>query len=164
LIYPDGNGAADGPDAVKDLADSVGPYTNMRFANAAARDAVLTAPVEGQQCWLQDINQWSYYDGSAWAPMTPFRIATVSLVLAGTGVTVSSAFTWPTSRFTQAPIAVASSNGGTGSSAFAVALTAPPTASGGTAIAISTDGASHVLTAMNVHIIGIQMLSSAGAG
>jgi hypothetical protein len=38
----------------------------MSFANAAARDAVITAPAEGMVAVLQDINVTTIYSGSAW--------------------------------------------------------------------------------------------------
>jgi len=37
------------------------------FANAAARDAAITSPQEGQFAYLKDTNVTTYYTGSAWA-------------------------------------------------------------------------------------------------
>jgi len=36
------------------------------FANAAARDAAITSPQEGQACYLKDTDQVLTYSGSAW--------------------------------------------------------------------------------------------------
>ena len=36
------------------------------FASAAARDAAITSPQEGQACYLKDTNQVLTYSGSAW--------------------------------------------------------------------------------------------------
>jgi hypothetical protein len=36
------------------------------FANAAARDAAVTSPQEGNFCYLKDTNATQYYTGSAW--------------------------------------------------------------------------------------------------
>ena len=36
------------------------------FANAAARDAAITSPSEGQHCFLRDVDALQYYTGSAW--------------------------------------------------------------------------------------------------
>ena len=36
------------------------------FANAAARDAAITSPSEGQHCFLKDVDALQYYTGSAW--------------------------------------------------------------------------------------------------
>jgi hypothetical protein len=92
LTYPDGNAAANGPDAVRVLADAAGPYTNMRFANAAARDVLLTAPVEGMICWLNDLNYRTVYDGTVWLPVggatqtyTPVWTATGTAPALGSG-------------------------------------------------------------------------------
>lgn len=38
------------------------------FADAAARDAAVTAPVEGQFAFLKDDDALTFYDGSAWVP------------------------------------------------------------------------------------------------
>ena len=37
------------------------------FANAAARDAAVTSPQEGNFCYLKDTDALQYYSGSAWA-------------------------------------------------------------------------------------------------
>ena len=37
------------------------------FASAAARDAAITSPQEGQFAYLKDTNVTTYYTGSAWA-------------------------------------------------------------------------------------------------
>jgi hypothetical protein len=37
------------------------------FASAAARDAAVTSPQEGNFCYLKDTNATLYYTGSAWA-------------------------------------------------------------------------------------------------
>ena len=37
------------------------------FANAAARDAAVTSPQEGNFAYLKDTNVTTYYTGSAWA-------------------------------------------------------------------------------------------------
>jgi hypothetical protein len=37
------------------------------FADAAARDAAITSPEEGQFAYLKDTNVTTYYTGSAWA-------------------------------------------------------------------------------------------------
>jgi hypothetical protein len=40
------------------------------FANAAARTAAITSPVEGQMTYLEDTNQYASWDGSSW--VSPF--------------------------------------------------------------------------------------------
>jgi hypothetical protein len=41
----------------------------ISFATTTARDAALTAPLEGQLVWLEDSNKYVYYTGSAWADL-----------------------------------------------------------------------------------------------
>jgi hypothetical protein len=50
-------------------ADNVNGYLMqgiLVFASAAARDAAITSPQEGQACYLKDTNQVLTYSGSAW--------------------------------------------------------------------------------------------------
>lgn len=41
----------------------------ISFATTTARDAALTAPLEGQLVWLEDSNKYVYYTGSAWTDL-----------------------------------------------------------------------------------------------
>jgi hypothetical protein len=41
----------------------------ISFASEAARNAALTAPLEGQLVWLEDSNKYVYYTGSAWTDL-----------------------------------------------------------------------------------------------
>jgi len=59
--------APDIPKAVADLGNGVIPRGIMRFASASARGATIASPVEGMAAWLQDVDQLTIYDGSAWA-------------------------------------------------------------------------------------------------
>jgi hypothetical protein len=62
------------------------------FANAAARDAAVTSPQEGNMCYLKDTDATQSYSGSAWVAvggnggMTVISTGTLS----STGVTFSS--------------------------------------------------------------------------
>ena len=92
LFYPIADQANDVPADIKQAVDSVGPFTNMRFANAAARDALLTAPIEGMCCWLNDANALSVYDGTVWrnyagaeTAYVPVWTATTTNPVIGTG-------------------------------------------------------------------------------
>jgi hypothetical protein len=64
--------------------------TIMYFANAAARDAALTAPIvaEGMFAYLADTNTTVYYDGAAWQS---FGTGDVTGLTAGTGITITNA-------------------------------------------------------------------------
>jgi hypothetical protein len=41
----------------------------MVFSNSTARAAALTAPVEGMLTWLEDVNRYENYNGSAWVEL-----------------------------------------------------------------------------------------------
>ena len=64
--------------------------TIMYFANAAARDAALTASIvaEGMFAYLADTNTTVYYDGAAWQS---FGTGDVTGLTAGTGITITNA-------------------------------------------------------------------------
>jgi hypothetical protein len=53
------------------------------FASAAARDAAITSPQEGQYSYLKDTNSTEYYDGAAWIAAP---IGDITGVTAGTGI------------------------------------------------------------------------------
>ena len=95
----------------------------------------------------------------------PFATANVTVTISGSGAgSYSQAFTWPVSRFTQAPATMITNNGGTGSSNYYIACSGAPTTSGGTVQAFHRDGTTATLTALVVHITGIQMTSGSGFG
>jgi len=62
----------------------------MYFADAAARDAALTAGIvqEGMFAYLADTNTTVYYDGSTWQS---FGTGDVTGLTAGTGITITNA-------------------------------------------------------------------------
>lgn len=68
----------------------------MVFATASARDAALTAPVEGMLVWLQDSDKFVYYSGSAWTDLGDApagwsdKSANYSVVAADRGTTIRS--------------------------------------------------------------------------
>jgi hypothetical protein len=69
------------------------------FANAAARDAAVTSPQEGNFCYLKDTNVTQYYTGSAWAAVG--GTATTGLTfITGTSFSGVSSVSLPTSTFT----------------------------------------------------------------
>jgi hypothetical protein len=62
------------------------------FADAAARDAAITAPEEGQFAYLKDTNVTTYYTGSAWANvdttgMTNPMTTTADMIYSSSGST-----------------------------------------------------------------------------
>lgn len=62
----------------------------MYFADAAARDAALTAPIrqEGMFAYLADTNTTVYFDGTAWQS---FGTGDVTGLTAGNGITITNA-------------------------------------------------------------------------
>ena len=62
----------------------------MYFADAAARDAALTAPIrqEGMFAYLADTNTTVYFDGTAWQS---FGTGDVTGLTAGAGITITNA-------------------------------------------------------------------------
>jgi hypothetical protein len=55
-----------------------------RFTNAAARNAAMTAPMEGMHAYLKDVDQTQVYDGATWQPRVQLFNAS------GVAVTVDS--------------------------------------------------------------------------
>ena len=69
------------------------------FASAAARDAAVTSPQEGNFCYLKDTNVTQYYTGSAWAAVG--GTATTGLTyITGTSFSGVSSVSLPNSTFT----------------------------------------------------------------
>ena len=60
------------------------------FASAAARDAAITSPQEGQIAYLKDTNGTTYYTGSAWAALVPTSFGKVLQVVQATSSTSTS--------------------------------------------------------------------------
>jgi len=54
-------------------ADDVQEYlqeqTLMVFASSAARSSAIAVPTEGMLTWLQDDNEYQYYNGAAWTDL-----------------------------------------------------------------------------------------------
>jgi hypothetical protein len=49
-----------------EINDNLMNQSVMVFSNAAARTAAITVPVEGQLTWLEDVNRYESYSGTAW--------------------------------------------------------------------------------------------------
>lgn len=60
------------------------------FASAAARDAAVTSPQEGNFCYLKDTNATQYYTGSAWAAVGGGKVLQVVNVIYGTETSTAS--------------------------------------------------------------------------
>ena len=55
------------------------------FSNAAARTAAITSPVEGQMTYLEDVDRYDHWNGSAW--VSPFGLTRILKETIGTTVT-----------------------------------------------------------------------------
>jgi hypothetical protein len=69
------------------------------FANAAARDAAVTSPQEGNFCYLKDTNVTQYYTGSAWAALGVSKLVQVVMGTTSTQV-ISGSSTYATTGLT----------------------------------------------------------------
>jgi hypothetical protein len=52
-----------------EINDNLMNQSVMVFTNVAARTAALTSPVEGMLTWIENVNQYQFYNGTAWEPM-----------------------------------------------------------------------------------------------
>jgi hypothetical protein len=55
-----------------EINDNLMRQSVMVFSNAAARTAAITSPLEGMLTWLEDVNRYESYNGSAW--VSPFGL------------------------------------------------------------------------------------------
>jgi hypothetical protein len=89
------------------------------FASAAARDAAITSPQEGQACYLKDTDATLTYSGSTWVAVG--SSGDVTGVTAGTGITVTDP-TGPVPTVTNSMATAIDAKGdlvpGTGADAF----------------------------------------------
>jgi hypothetical protein len=53
-----------------EINDNLMRQSVMVFSNAAARTAAITSPLEGMLTWLEDVNRYESYNGTAW--VSPF--------------------------------------------------------------------------------------------
>lgn len=52
-----------------EINDNLMNQSVMVFSNSTARAAALTSPVEGMLTWLEDVNRYENYNGSAWVQL-----------------------------------------------------------------------------------------------
>ncbi|MDQ0992023.1 hypothetical protein [Streptomyces sp. V3I7] len=79
LPYPQPTDPADLPAHLKALADAVDGRAVLRFADATARDAKVTAPVAGMIAWVGTPGRMMYHTGTAWVPLAPSPVFRVNL-------------------------------------------------------------------------------------
>ncbi|GAA3770608.1 hypothetical protein [Streptomyces chiangmaiensis] len=79
LPYPQASDPADLPAHLKALADAMDARAVLRFADAAARDAKVTAPVAGMLAWIGTPGRLMYYTGTAWVPAAPSPVYKINV-------------------------------------------------------------------------------------
>jgi len=89
------------PGASEALAERIDIVGVNPFANAAARDAAIPSPVQGQMCSLNDDNKGYRYDGSAWVLFSGAGDANFTNVATGT-YTDGDSVDWKYKTFTGA--------------------------------------------------------------
>lgn len=75
-----------------EINDNLMRQSVMVFSNAAARTAAITSPVEGMLTWLEDLNRYESYNGSAWVPSSSALVFLTSANLSGSSVQINNVF------------------------------------------------------------------------
>lgn len=156
LPYPQPSDAANIPVHIQSLAEAVDGRTVLRFADGAARDAKVTAPVAGMLCWLSTPKQYWYYTGSVWAQLAPAPVhkanstvgtttatAFVETLTPSTGDPTVAAFTAPASGSVLVSVGARISNSATGTCFMSANIKA---GSGSTVVLAAADGRSAIAT------------------
>jgi hypothetical protein len=82
-----------------DLNDYLMRQSVMVFSNSTARASAITSPNEGMLTWLEDVNKYQYYSGTAWVDLGDQpagwsdKSANYSVVAADLGTTIRSTST-----------------------------------------------------------------------
>jgi hypothetical protein len=66
--------------------------TVMTFASSTARTSAIATPAEGMLTWLEDVNKYQYYTGSAWADLVPAQTQTISDKTANYSIVAGDAY------------------------------------------------------------------------
>jgi hypothetical protein len=76
-----------------EINDNLMRQSVMVFSNAAARTAAISSPLEGMLTYLEDVNRYESYTGSAW--LSPFGLTLISTtnISAQSDIQVSNVFT-----------------------------------------------------------------------
>lgn len=76
-----------------DLNDYLMRQAVIGFSGSSARASAIPAPSEGMLTWLEDVNRYEFYDGSAWKPLLESAIsektANYTTVAADANTTIS---------------------------------------------------------------------------
>jgi hypothetical protein len=63
------------------------------FSNAAARTAAITSPVEGQMTYLEDVDRYDHWNGSAWVSPFGMTLLNTTSFSSTSNVTLNNVFT-----------------------------------------------------------------------
>ncbi|MFD9191694.1 hypothetical protein ACFWCA_26100 [Streptomyces phaeochromogenes] len=156
LPYPQPADAANIPVHIQSLAEAVDGRTVLRFADGAARDAKVTAPVAGMLCWLSTPKQYWYYTGSVWTQLAPAPVhkanptvgtttatAFVETLTPSTGDPTAAAFTAPASGSVLVSVGARINSSTTGTCFMSANVKA---GSGSTVVLAAGDGRSAIST------------------
>ena len=75
-----------------EINDNLMRQSVIVFSNAAARTAAITSPIEGMLTWLEDVNRYESYDGSAWVSPYGTTLLNKTSFTTQTSVTVNNVF------------------------------------------------------------------------
>jgi hypothetical protein len=75
-----------------ELNENLMQQSTAVFSNAAARTAAITSPVEGQLTYLEDVNTYDHWNGSAWVSPFGLTLLTTATFTSGTTIQVNNVF------------------------------------------------------------------------
>ena len=76
-----------------DINDNLMNQSVIVFSNAAARTAAITSPLEGMLTWLEDVNRYESYNGTAWVSPFGSTLLGSSSFTAQAGIAFDNIFT-----------------------------------------------------------------------
>ncbi len=76
-----------------EINDNLMRQSVMVFSNSGARTAAITSPIEGMLTWLEDVNRYESYNGTAWvSPFGLTQLINTNFTTAGS-IAVDNVFT-----------------------------------------------------------------------
>jgi hypothetical protein len=145
----------------------------MRFATASARSSALPSPSEGMVVYLDSTNAVEVYDGSSWVSVAgdeiPFAQYATRVIAPlgfsfgpGDGITTAATITFPTGRFSVAPICFTTPISNAAGS-YRLMYTPDPSASAVT-VYVTNANISASVASVAFALTAIQMTSGSAAG
>jgi hypothetical protein len=75
-----------------ELNENLMQQSTAVFSNAAARTAAITSPVEGQLTYLEDVNRYDHWNGSAWVSPFGMTLLNSTSFTAASTISVNNVF------------------------------------------------------------------------